>query len=105
MAPILPLPALHTFIKRGDSVGIELDLPPFVVILLCLVGALFGLLVAYGIARFFFDVTQPSLEPSASQHDYMRDVRARNLNSLMAEGHAARYASTRYDDQRHVSMS
>ncbi|CAI6336361.1 unnamed protein product [Periconia digitata] len=106
MAPSVALIANNLLHKREQNgSGIQVDLPPLAIIVLVMVGAGFLILMAYGIARFAGPMDKPIKETSAAQHDYMREVRARNLDGVMAEGHAARYgrASTRMDGSSVVS--
>lgn len=77
--------------RYDDGSGIDFDLPPGVIMLLCMIGAMVLLLMAYGIGRFWGNFETPNLEPTAAQVNYMRQVRDRNLDNLMVEGAAARH--------------
>lgn len=83
MAPTIVLETLHSLAKRGDNdIG---GVPKFVlVILIMLAGGAFVVIV-YGLARFMFPEKENMKPVGAEQADYMREVRARNLNGLMAE--------------------
>ncbi|KAF1952188.1 hypothetical protein CC80DRAFT_495530 [Byssothecium circinans] len=99
MAPAPKLMARTVFEKRDEIAGF--DIPPLVIVLLCMVASGILLVMCYGVARFAFpDETQGPKEASAAQLDYMREVRARNLDGLMADGAHARYLEKRGDVQR-----
>jgi hypothetical protein len=98
MAPITTLIARNVLEKR-DNMGFAMS--PMAIVALALAGAGVALVMAYGLGRFFFsEKDPPPMEASASQLDYMREVRSRNLDGLMADGAHARYHGSRADVQR-----
>ncbi|PVI02279.1 hypothetical protein DM02DRAFT_653745 [Periconia macrospinosa] len=106
MAPTTSLTPPHIFTKR-DGAGLDLSISAWPSILLIIAIAGFVMVMIYAIARFWVKQDDPVKELPAAQADYMREVRARNLDGLMAEAASARYRreSTRTDTQSYVSAA
>lgn len=83
MAPTLLLETTHLLIKRGDSdiAGI----PKWAWVFLVMLAAGVGIILVYGIFRFMTPEKPAEKSISAEQADYMREVRERGYNRLMAE--------------------
>ncbi|KAK7188012.1 hypothetical protein DPSP01_003098 [Paraphaeosphaeria sporulosa] len=83
MAPIDLLETVHSLAKRSDDniAGIPKGL--LVILIMISGGAL--VVVIYGLARFMFPEKEGMRTVGAEQADYMREVRVRNLNNLMAD--------------------
>ncbi|KAF2442908.1 hypothetical protein P171DRAFT_486877 [Karstenula rhodostoma CBS 690.94] len=83
MAPINFLETVHSLAKRGDDniAGIPKGL--LVVLIMLAGGAL--VVVIYGLARFMFPEKENMKPVGPEQADYMREVRVRSLNNLMAD--------------------
>ncbi|KAF2678066.1 hypothetical protein K458DRAFT_317987 [Lentithecium fluviatile CBS 122367] len=86
--PALPLEIRHAFEKR-DNMGYPIH--PIGIVLLVMLGAGFLVCAAYAITASYRD--SPDTEPprSVSQDHYMREVRTRNVNGIMAENYARYY--------------
>ncbi|KAJ4360129.1 uncharacterized protein N0V89_000689 [Didymosphaeria variabile] len=102
MAPTLFLEAVHSLAKRGDDdiAGI----PKWALVFLIMIGGGVLVVIVYGLARFMFPEKENMKPVGAEQADYMREVRARNLNNLLAQSvprshgpSRLRQSNTRYD--------
>ncbi|KAF2642071.1 hypothetical protein P280DRAFT_468523 [Massarina eburnea CBS 473.64] len=103
MAPALELMAREVLGKRDNSGFL---VAPAVIVLLAMCGAGVLIVVCYGAARFWMSEEEKGIpEPPAEQVDYMRELRARNLDALMADGAHARYQAGRATTQSFVSDS
>lgn len=65
-------------------------IPPAAIILLVMLGAAFAVCIGFALTRYMFDDEKGPPSRSAAQEDYMREVRARNLEGIMAQS-ARRY--------------
>jgi len=82
---------LHTIQSILAMADDEYLVPKFVIVLLCMIGAAALLCCAYAVhsAVVGFQRNPDGIKPvTPEQADYMRDVRGRNIESLMREGHA-----------------
>lgn len=83
MAPVNFLETIHSLAKRGDdSIG---GIPKWLLVFLIMLGAGALVVVIYGLARFMFPEKENMKPVGAEQADYMREVRVRNLNNLIAD--------------------
>lgn len=82
------MPALH--LAKRDNMGYLI--PPIVIWLLTLLGAAVAVTLGYAVHRLMgLEDAPPWKSRSGEQDDYMRDVRRRNLERLMAmRGHNQR---------------
>jgi hypothetical protein len=98
MAPTMFLETVHSLAKRGDSdIG---GVPKWALVILIMLGSGAFVVVVYGLARFMFPEKEGMKPIGADQADYMREVRSRNLNGLIAEmtprgPHRQRQSNTR----------
>ncbi|KAL1592381.1 hypothetical protein SLS60_011460 [Paraconiothyrium brasiliense] len=83
MAPTMFLKAVHSLAKRGDDdiAGV----PKWALVILIMLAGGVVVIIVYGLARFMFPEKENMKPVGAEQADYMREVRARNLNSLLAQ--------------------
>lgn len=73
-------------------------IPDSGIILICISGAGFGVLLGYAIFRFFMDPTAGIKDFPQEQKDYMREVRRRNKGWNYFEAAAADKQSNRYTE-------
>jgi hypothetical protein len=86
MAPAMPLHLL----KRDDG-NMGFALPPSIIILLIMIGALILVCMGYAIHKTFGFPTDGNgfKDMSVAQMDYMAEVRIRNMEHLEQEGRRA----------------
>ncbi|KAF9734509.1 hypothetical protein PMIN06_006712 [Paraphaeosphaeria minitans] len=98
MAPIGLLETIHSLAKRdGDTIG---GIPTWLLVFLVMLGAGTVVIVIYGLARFMLPEKEGLRPLGAEQANYMREVRVRNLNGLLADyaprgPHRQRQSNTR----------
>lgn len=95
--PTIPLEIRHAFEKR-DNMGYPIH--PIAIVLLAMLGAGFVVCGAYAITSSYRTVEETEPPRSVSQDNYMREVRARNVDGIMAENYARFYQQPRRAPQR-----
>ena len=85
MAPTMFLETAHSLAlaKRGDDN--ILGVPKWLLVFIIMIASGVVVIMCYGIFRFMTPEKREVPPIPAAQADYMREVRDRNLNGLMAE--------------------
>ena len=84
MAPTLLLETIHSLSKRNDDDEIG-GVPKWALVILIMLAAGVVVICLYGILRHFTPEKPVEKAVSPEQADYMREVRERSMNGLMAE--------------------
>jgi hypothetical protein len=82
-------PTIMSSIVKRES---EYAIPQMAIVILCMLGACVLMVIVYGMARFFTGDNIDGIKPlKAEQHEYMAEVRARNLEILEYEARLSMY--------------
>lgn len=84
MAPTLLLETIHSLAKRDDDSEIG-GIPKWALVILIMLASGVVIVCLYGVLRHFTPEKPTEKAISPEQADYMREVRERSMNGLMAE--------------------
>jgi len=90
--PAILLEVRHAFEKR-DNMGFPIH--PLAIVLIAVLGAGFLVACAYAVASSYRSAGEVEAGRSIGQEQYMREVRARNMDGIMAQSVGAHYQRSR----------
>jgi hypothetical protein len=80
---------MASLMKRQDD---EYAIPKMAIVILCMLGAVVALVMAFAASRLFMSESTDGIRPyPVEQHEYMAEVRTRNLDILEGEARRSMY--------------